>query len=177
MKTRQGIASRYANLLLRPTPVTRSAIKRTVAYHGNAARQRLSAGRQRPASPARTGIPIRSARRLVTQHPDAPPGAPRPRSRSFVVAARSEVDKVRASASCGQKPTVDPHDRMPNTQVRVIETPIRLSDYALQVASTQRLVCWCRLCIRGNLAAYYLFGRFHHLLQRTEPCQTTLLPS
>lgn len=32
----------------------------------------------------------------------------------------------RGSASCRQKPTVDPLDRTPNTQARVIEIPIRL---------------------------------------------------
>src|ERR1700730_8097755 len=49
-----------------------------------------------------------------------------PARRQLVVGARSKVlRKVRGSASCRRKPTVDPHDRTANTQARVIEVPIR----------------------------------------------------
>jgi hypothetical protein len=44
----------------------------------------------------------------------------------LVVGARSEIlRQVRGIASCRQKPTVAPRDRIRNTQACVIEMPIR----------------------------------------------------
>lgn len=123
----------------RPKAVTRIARKRTVAHRGSGAPQLSSAGRELPAGPARTGLRIRSTQRLVARPSSEPSGAlrhgpahaagPRLSARGqTVVVPRSEgLRKVRGSASCRQKPTVDPQDRTPNTQVRVIEIPIPIS--------------------------------------------------
>ena len=62
------------------------------------------------------------------RHGSAGAACPRRSARAqLVVDARSkDLRKVRGSARYCQKPTVDLHDRNPNTQTRVIEIPIRI---------------------------------------------------
>jgi hypothetical protein len=160
--------------LILPTPGTRFVLKRTVACRGNGTPQHSSAGRERPAGPARTSPRIRSTHRLVAKHPHAPqvrcvtaplaPATPRLSARGqLVVGARSEVlRKVRGSASCRQEPTVDPHDRTPNTQARVIETPIREGfAYTKKPSSISKLRCklWDSACGRGLIPGISPLGR------------------
>jgi hypothetical protein len=62
----------------------------------------------------------------------APPVRSRPTCRRCPLGSPTKSARI---SQLAQKPTVDPHDRTPNTQARVIETPMRQGDVGTHKAA------------------------------------------